>query len=287
MLSYQNMGSPHPQGTNAAAGHADHGEPHGQENPSWSALGGSERVLVSPLLSEIGVRHGFTTRLGGVSSGRFATCNLGRTWGDDPACADHNLQLVAGDVGFAVAKLCQVIQVHGRTVLPLTAPERRQHEADGMASQHDLVLGVLSADCVSILLADGAGRVAAVHAGWRGSVAGAATAAVVALEQLGARKERLRAVLGPSIGPCCFEVKADVAAEFAAVYAPSVQPRGERLFVDLWQTNRELLRRAGLPPEHISAAPPCTACDGRRFYSYRRDGAGIGQHLAFVVGGSL
>jgi YfiH family protein len=239
------------------------------------------------LLSQLGVVHGYTTRLGGVSSGRFATLNLGRTWGDEPTCAEHNLQLVASEAGFATEQLCQVAQVHGTTVLPLTAPERRQREADGMVSDQELVLGVLSADCVSILLADGAGRVAAVHAGWRGTVAGVAAEAVAALVRLGASPRRLRAALGPSIGPCCFEVKADVAATFAGILPASVQQRGERLYCDLWQTNREFLRRAGLTAENIDAAPPCTCCDARRFYSYRRDGAGIGQHLAFILGGSL
>ncbi len=283
MLGYQNMGTP--LAADAQVRSVDHAEP--EPAAGWSALPGSERVLVSPLLHELGVTHGFTTRLGGISSGRFATCNLGRTWGDDPACAEQNLQLVAADAGFATAQLCQVVQVHGRTVLPLTTAERRQREADGMASAAKLVLGVLSADCVSILLADGEGRVAAVHAGWRGTVAGVASVAVTALQQLGAHPDRLRAVLGPSIGPCCFEVQADVAAAFAAVHSQSVSRRDGRLFVDLWRTNRELLLRAGLAAEHIFAAPPCTACDARRFYSYRRDGAGIGQHLAFVAGGAL
>jgi YfiH family protein len=247
---------------------------------------GSERLLYSRLLTELGVRHGFTTRLGGVSSGRFASCNLGRTWGDDPRCADENLRLIAADAGFAVERLCQVIQVHSPRVLLLTAPERRQREADGMASAHSLCLGVLSADCVSILLADGEGRVAAVHAGWRGTVAGVAGAAVTALSELGAKPGQLRAVLGPSIGPCCFEVQADVAAEFSRVTPGCVQQRGGRTYVDLWRTNRELLLKAGLAPEHIDATPPCTHCDPRRFFSYRRDGAGIGQHLAFILGGS-
>ena len=167
VISYLNMGAPN--------------EHSGQDRPAGEPLGSRPvpdrrgRLYVSPLLGELGVRHGFTTRLGGVSTGRFESLNLGRTWGDEPACADHNLNLVAADVGFAVAQLCQVIQVHGRAVLPLTAPERRQREADGMVTASDLVLGVLSADCVSILLADGEGRVAAVHAGWRGTVAGVAS----------------------------------------------------------------------------------------------------------------
>ena len=282
------MGEPlgvsvHEQG---AEPRAEHAEPRGGGDAGWQARPGSERLLVSPLLSAIGVRHGFTTRLGGVSTGRFASCNLGSTWGDDPQRAAENLRLVAGDVGFPVEQLCQVIQVHGRTVLRLTAAERRQREADGMVCQTDLVLGVMSADCVSILLADGEGRVAAVHAGWRGTATGVASEAVDELERLGARRERVRAVLGPSIGPCCFEVQAEVAAEFAMVYAQSVQRRDGRTYVDLWWTNREFLLSSGLEPAHIFAAPPCTCCDARRFYSYRRDGAGIGQHLAFIVGGS-
>lgn len=246
---------------------------------------GSERVLYNRLLSELGVVHGFTTRLGGVSTGRFASCNLGRSWGDDAVCVDENLHRVATDAGFAAAKLCQVVQVHGRTALPMQQPERRQREADAMVSDAELVLGVLSADCVSILLADGRGRVGAAHAGWRGTAAGIAGSAVAELTALGARPAELRAVLGPSIGPCCFEVKDDVAAAFAAVCPDSVQRRQGRIFVDLWRTNRALLLAAGLCAEHIDAAPPCTVCDGRRFFSYRRDGAGIGQHLAFILGG--
>jgi YfiH family protein len=168
----------------------------------------------------------------------------------------------------------------------MTAPERGQRQADGMVSEQKLALGVLSADCVSILLADGQGRVAAVHAGWRGTVADVAGAAVAALGELGARPKDLRAALGPSIGPCCFEVQADVAAAFFPVSADSVNQRAGRLYVDLWRTNRELLLRAGLDPLHIDVPPPCTRCDPERFYSYRRDGAGIGQHLAFILGGS-
>lgn len=277
-------------GAQVAAEPAEHMEPaSGSTARSGTGLSprpGSERVLFSRLLSDLGVVHGFTSRLDGVSSGRFASCNLGRSWGDEPGLVDANLRLVAADAGFAVESLCQVIQVHGGAVLAMTAPESRQREADGMVTARPLCLGVLTADCVGILLADGKGRVAAVHAGWRGTVQGVAGAAVAELRALGARPEELRAVLGPSIGPCCFEVKADVAAAFAPRSPDSVQRRGERIYVDLWRTNRALLLQAGLVPEHIDAAPPCTACDARRFYSYRRDGAGIGQHLAFILGGA-
>lgn len=239
-------------------------------------------IYRDPVLDEAGIRHGFTCRQGGVSVGRHASLNLGSSWGDDPERVDENLRRVAAAAGFAPARLCQVRQVHGTEVVAVGAPERRRTEADGMATAADLVLGVLSADCVSLLLGDGRGRVVAAHAGWRGTVAGMAGAAVAAAVRLGAKVEELRAAMGPSIGPCCFVVGEDVAAHFAAVVPEAVVPEGR---INLWQANRALLRAAGVPAAQIGADPPCTRCDPQRFFSYRRDGAGIGQHLAFIIGG--
>lgn len=244
------------------------------------------RLLVSPGLSALGVAHGFSTRLGGVSEGRYATLNLGSAWGDRPECVEENLALVGQDLGFATAALCLAVQVHGTEVAAVHAPERRARSADGLATAQRLAVGVLTADCVPILLADGEGRVAAVHAGWRGTVSDIAGRAVDALVALGARRERLHAALGPSIGPCCFEVKDDVAGPFARLSPSLVARRPDgRSFVDLWQANRMLLEAAGFVPAQIESTPPCTHCDARRFFSFRRDGAGIGQHMAVIVGG--
>ena len=178
--------------------------------------------------------------------------------------------------------------VHGTNVWRVGEPLPEPAEFDGLVTdQVGPVLTTFAADCVPLLFADPVARVCgSAHAGWRGTVAGVAPRVVARMGELGARPADVRVALGPSIGPCCFEVQADVAAEFARVCAGSVQQRGGRTYVDLWQTNRELLLKAGLAPEHIDAAPPCTHCDPRRFYSYRRDGAGIGQHLAFILGGS-
>jgi len=253
---------------------------------TWVASPEQASVLFAPLLQSIGVRHGFSTRVGGFSSGRFASLNLGRNWGDELQAVDRNLAHVAQLSGFSPERLTQVKQVHGSQVLRVESPERAQREADGMVTVYDLVLGVLSADCVSLLLADDEGRVAAAHAGWRGTASGIATEAVAALATLGADIGRIRAVLGPSIGPCCFEVQDDVASVFAAKDPQVVSQRSGRRYVDLWSYNQKLLMRAGLLSQHISAAPPCTRCDAQHFYSFRRDGANIGQHLAFIVGGS-
>lgn len=257
------------------------------QSPPSSEPALAPQLLRSPLLQGLGVVHGFTTRVGGVSAGRFATLNLGTSWGDDPAASAENLNRVAAAAGFQAADLCTVIQVHETTVVVVARPERRAREADGMVTAAPLPLGVLSADCVSLLLADGHGRVAAAHAGWRGTVADMAGSVVATLCALGARRAELRAALMPSIGPCCFEVGEDVAARFRAVVPQAViMDRGRgRPRVDLWAVNRELLLRAGVAAAHIDADVACTCCDPRRFYSYRRDGAGIGQHLAFILGG--
>lgn len=247
---------------------------------------GSSRLLVSSLLQSLELRHGFTTRLGGVSSGRFESLNLGETWGDDSAASATNLSRVAQDGGFTPQSLCQVAQVHGTTVLALDRVEKRARQADGMATDAPLCLGVYSADCVGMLFADGRGRVAAVHAGWRGTLAGIAAEAVHSLVALGARASEVRVALGPSIGPCCFAVQEDVASRFREVSPHAVEQRANgQLFIDLRRCNRQFLEAAGVLPQHIDDTPPCTHCDPQRFFSYRRDGAGIGQHLAFIVGG--
>lgn len=261
---------------------------HSAQTSSATAENGGSAgsILYSPTLSALGVRHGFTTRLGGVSLGRFASLNLGERWGDAPDSVAQNLARVASAAGFSSSSLCTVSQVHSTRVIPLSHPERRAQEADGMVTQAPLTLGVYSADCVPILLADGCGRVAAVHAGWRGTVAGIAAVAVDELAKIGAKRTELRAVLWPSIGPCCFEVKEDVAAPFRSLDAGllSENQRGRQV-VDLWRANRRYLLDSGLSPAHIELPTACTCCDPARFFSYRREGSGIGQHLAFIVGG--
>lgn len=261
---------------------------HSAQTSSATAENGGPAgsILHSPALSALGVRHGFTTRLGGVSRGRFASLNLGERWGDEPQHVAENLARVADWAAFPVHSLCTVSQVHSTVVVTSTRSERREREADGLVTRDALTLGVYSADCVPILLADGRGRVAAVHAGWRGTVAGIAAVAVDELVKLGADRSELRAVLWPSIGPCCFEVKEDVAAPFRSLDPGLLrQDSHGRQRVDLWQANRRFLLESGIHPSHIELPSACTCCDAERFFSYRRDGSGIGQHLAFIVGG--
>jgi polyphenol oxidase len=246
-------------------------------------------IVTSPLLSSRGTRHGFSTRRGGVSEGRYATLNVGGKWGDQPERVEHNRRRLAAAGGFDFDTLHTAIQVHGARVAVVVDGVLRDRvaatEADALVSLvPGTAVGVYTADCVPILFDDGEGRVAAAHAGWRGTVAGIAAATVEALVATGAKREHIRAALGPSICIRCFEVGEEVAAEFDRIAPESVRRSdGRKPHVDLWMANRALLLGAGLSSEHIDASPPCTSCERERFFSFRRDGAGIGQHLSFIV----
>jgi len=243
----------------------------------------------SPLFTAAGVRHGFSTRRGGVSTDRYATLNVGGKWGDDPENVERNRRRLAAAGGFPLEQLFTATQVHGARVAVVVEGVLRERvaavEADALVTVvPETTVGVYTADCVPILFSDGDGRVAAAHAGWRGTVQGVASSTVEALVSVGARRERIRAALGPSICARCFEVGDEVAAEFDRVVPSSViRTAGEKPHIDLWEANKVLLLDAGLRPELIDAAPPCTMCEKERFFSFRRDGANIGQHLSFVV----
>jgi YfiH family protein len=244
-------------------------------------------LLHSRLLSSF--LHGFTTREGGVSLAPFAALNLGGSVGDDPAAVEENWGRLARETGLAFAR---VRQVHGDRVVRAQecAPGRPdaadRPEADAVLSRTPGVAALVAvADCVPILLADPrSGAVAAVHAGWRGTLAGIAARAVDALVAEGARAAELLAAIGPSIGPCCYEVSPDLAARFRAALGPDVandlpsQPR-----LDLWRANERVLHRAGVPLRSIDLLGRCTACEPTHFYSHRRDAGRTGRQVGFVA----
>src|SRR5690606_17928994 len=170
-------------------------------------------------LSTVAVTHGFTTRKGGVSRGRYATLNLGERWGDDPEAVAENLRRVAAAGEFAVESLVRVRQVHGDAVL--AAHEVHEgSQADALWQHRDhpgpaRVVAVLTADCVPILLCDRqATAVAAVHSGWRGTVANIAARTVETLITAGIDPRDLLAAIGPCIEADAFEVGDEVAAQF-------------------------------------------------------------------------
>ena len=238
-------------------------------------------IIRTPLLE--GFAHGFSTREGGTSSGPFGSLNLGGQVGDEPDRVAANWALLERETGLRFAR---VRQVHGARALRADAPSEPRVEADVVVSGAPGVAACVSvADCVPVLLADPeTGAVAAVHAGWRGTIARAAAEGVRALaREAGAPASRLLAAVGPSIGPCCYEVSPDLAARFRDELGPEAVREGAAPRVDLWRANLAVLRSAGVPAERIAVIGRCTACEPDAFFSHRRDAGRTGRQVAFIA----
>ncbi len=217
------------------------------------------------------VRAISTTRCGGISTGPYSGLNLGDHVGDDPVCVAENRERLRLGLGLPAAPHW-LRQVHGCAVVAADDP-LADCKADAMVTwRPGQVCAVLTADCLPILLSDRAGtRVAAVHAGWRGLLAGVIEAAVA---RLATPPESLLAWLGPAIGPGAFEVGAEVREGFVArdpQAEVAFSPHGQaKWLADLPLLARQMLARLGCTG--VWGGSFCTFEDSRRFYSYRRDG---------------
>ena len=225
-----------------------------------------------------GYEVAFTTRVGGVSEGPYASLNLGRKSGDDPERADENRRIACAAIGADVEKLALNYQVHSNRVLRAAAGARGEH-ADGLwTDEPGLPILAMSADCLPIALVrtNGAPAVAILHAGWRGLLEGIVPSGVAAL---GA--ENLAAAVGPAIGPCCYEVGEEVAAPYRERFGDAVVRGGH---LDLWASAERALRAAGVG--RIDRFDRCTACEPEAFFSHRRDAGRTGRQgvIAYVTG---
>jgi polyphenol oxidase len=227
-----------------------------------------------------GYEVAFTTRVGGVSEGPYASLNLGRKSGDDVDRVDENRRIVCEAVGADLEQLALNYQVHSSRVLR-AAPAMRGEHADGLwTDEPGMPILAMSADCLPIVLARaGAGKaaVAVLHAGWKGLLAGIVAAGAQALGDDGT----LRAAIGPGIGPCCYEVGEEVATPFRERFGDDVVREGR---LDLWTSAERELRTAGI--EHIDRFDRCTACEPETFFSQRRDAGRTGRQgvIAYVAG---
>ena len=245
------------------------------------------RIHRSPVIPTEGFVHGFPERDGGVSEGPRASLNLGFRWGDDAARVEENRRRVAAHVGYDPSQLQVTKHVHGTAVWRVGEPLPDPPEFDGLVCDRPgPVLGAFAADCIPIVFADPVARVCgACHAGWRGTVGGVARNVLARMGELGSRPADVRVALGPSIGPCCFEVGDEVVAAFRDAFGdvPGMIVAGpNKAHVDLRAATRALLERAGVRPAHVDDAPPCTKCNPDRFFSYRRDGKEGGVHMGFI-----
>ena len=245
------------------------------------------KLHTSHVIPRDGFVHGFPERGGGVSTGPRASLNLGKRWGDDEQNVEENRRRLARFAGYEPGELQATRHVHGTAVWRVGEPAPEPAEFDGLVTDRPgPVLGAFAADCVPILFADPVARVCgAAHAGWRGTVGGVAARVIDRLAELGSKPEHIRVALGPSIGPCCFEVGPEVVAEFRAALGELlglVVAGPSKDHIDLRVATRAILERAGVRGEHIDDRPPCTRCEPDRFFSYRRDGKDGGVHMGFI-----
>jgi len=254
----------------------------------------SLQPLQSRLLAEAGFRHAFFTRVGGTSAGSYATLNLSTAVGDDEEAVARNLGRAARFLGLIEQQLFWTNQMHGSNLLRLepasSARHVRQQPADALiADSAPVACCVRTADCVPVLLADvRSGAVAAVHAGWRGIVAGIVPTTVKSLCASSGNGAELLAAIGPHIRVGAFDVGDDVAGQLASCSAGSSRAAvvrtdlGPRPHVDLALLVRGQLVQQGLPEDSIEDTGGCTFSESCRFFSFRRDGRLSGRHLSAI-----
>jgi YfiH family protein len=246
---------------------------------------GTIEILAWPAFDAFPVDVVVTTRHGGVSSGPYATLNLGLHVGDEPADVLKNRRLVATAIGADPSDFVYCNQAHGRRVRIVTAADRGRgtlHLDDAISNADALVttdpgtvLVVMVADCVPIVLYDPVAHVlACIHAGWRGTVARVSEAALDAMVTLGAQPGNVIAGLGPAIAPDGYQVGDEVAdkaqASFGSHAAAVIRPDGTgKWLFDLWSANRLILTEAGVPGDRVHVAPVQTGAEPALFFSDR------------------
>ena len=238
-------------------------------------------VLVADALAPVtaanlsGLPHGFFTRRGGVSSGLYASLNCGPGSSDDPAAVQENRRRVAASL-HAPRGLVSLYQVHGRDVVVVGEDYdiALRPKADGLVTrQRGIALGILSADCAPVLFADAeSGVIGACHAGWRGALAGVTDATIEAMITLGARRNRVRAAIGPCIAQASYEVSEPFRAEFLAASSANAAFFGTGKRAGHWQFNlpaylMQRLQQSGVAAEDLGLD---TCSDPEHFFSYRR-----------------
>jgi polyphenol oxidase len=250
---------------------------------------------LKPELSGQTAVAGFTTRHEGVSRPPYNSLNLGTNTLDSPHNVEGNRSLLARGFGATLDRFLTVTQVHGTDLLVIDSPNQEfshflKLECDGIVTnQPGLMIAVCVADCVPLLLHDPVkGVVAALHAGWQGTVGNIAGKGVEAMVSMfGSNPKDILAAIGPSISACCYEVDAPVRDAFkkaGAAWDLYARESGEKKWqLDLAAANKQQLIDAGLSPSQIESEPLCVCCNQELFFSYRRDGGDTGRQVGFIM----
>jgi YfiH family protein len=254
-----------------------------------------------------GLTVGFTSRLGGVSSGAYGSLNCGLHVEDRPEDVVANRRMVAGAVGVPLEYWVYGEQVHGNHVAIVTKEDqgngtltRDNALADTDAfitREEELVLAAMFADCVPLYFYDSTtGATGLAHAGWKGTVAGVAAETVAAMSRhFGSKPAELMAAIGPSIGKCCYQVDGRVIEHVDAVLDKVMTDSDKmhrqafytlsdegKYMLDLQQVNRQIMIKAGIMPSSIELTKWCTSCNNDRFFSHRKDKGKTGRMIAWI-----
>lgn len=244
------------------------------------------------------VKHGFTTRAGGVSEGIFSSMNLSFTRGDKEEAVKENYRRLADALEVSYENFVFTDQTHTTNVRKVTAEdagrglvrERGYTDVDGLITNvPGLVLSTFYADCVPLFFVDKKHyAIGLSHSGWRGTVAGMGRVTLKAMErEYGTKPEDVICAVGPSICQDCYEVSEDVAEEFKAAFLGHEKEilikKGEQKYqLDLWKANQILLLEAGVKKEHLAVTNICTCCNPKLLFSHRASNGKRGNLGAFL-----
>ena len=254
--------------------------------------------LTFPCLEKHGVKHAFSTRIGGVSEGIFSTMNLSFSRGDDHTCVTENYRRICSAIGVDYKKCVISKQTHTTNIRIVTEEDigkgivksRDYDDVDGLITNiPGVTLVTQFADCVGLLFYDPVKKViASSHAGWRGTVGKIGEKTVnMMCEHFGCNTDDICVGIAPSIGPCCFEVDSPVAEEFMKMQgidlSSVIKNDGNgKYHIDLWLANYLTLITSGVKQENISVTDLCTKCHPDVFFSHRATEGKRGNLAAFI-----
>jgi YfiH family protein len=239
---------------------------------------------------------GFSTRLGGISQGDCNSLNCAFHVNDNPQDVIENRKIMAKLIGFPFDAWTSAEQVHGSDVYRVTSKDKGkgslsresaiQNKDALITNETGIWLASFYADCVPLYFFDPINKVIGVaHAGWKGTVSAIAASTIQSMvDEFGCRVENLRAAMGPSIGPCCYEVDETVAYHFKKAemtYGLTGKDNG-RYWLDLKEINRQIMIKAGIMPTHIEISTLCTACRPQQFFSHRKEMGKTGRMMSWI-----
>lgn len=257
--------------------------------------------LEYPLLTDTKiVHHGFSTRLGGVSQGCYASMNLSFTRGDDEAAVRENYHRIAKSIGVKCENMVLSQQTHTTNVRVVTEKDKGKGivkpldytDVDGMVTNiYGICLVTFYADCVPLYFVDPVQKAIGLsHSGWRGTVGKIGKETIRKMEeQYGSDPKDILAAVGPSICKDCYEVSEDVILEFQKNFKERYwkdlfyRKENGKYQLDLWKANEIIFKESGILPEHIAVTNVCTHCNSEILYSHRTSGDRRGNLAAFLA----